>query len=126
MTTGLVDAALEKIRSADLRRDAEAERGERRVVIVEIEAPRPTLYARPAMVGLPGRRSLGIRAAEPVDLAAVTAEITQALGRDPGRFLASSNSFIVDANGPDILRLAHLPSVAAIWPNTDLQSSAAE
>ncbi|WP_157091463.1 hypothetical protein [Methylobacterium nodulans] len=43
--------------------------------------------------------------------------IEEITGKPPENFLASSGSFVIEANGKQLLRVADLPNVAAIWPN---------
>ncbi|HEX8417775.1 MAG TPA: hypothetical protein VF641_09230 [Methylobacterium sp.] len=117
---------LEKIRSADLRSEAVADAPQPHLVIVELKLPRPTLeMTEPRPDGLrPGRARLrfaaaGAASAEVERQIADTSERIEAItGKAPETFLSTSGSFVVEANGAQIGRIADLPSVSAIWPNT--------
>jgi hypothetical protein len=115
---------IEKVRSADLRSDVASARSEPRVVIVELDIPKARVEViRPEQRDAFGRTRFRLGAATPAG-GAVERRITDArreieriIGRPADRFFRSSNSFVVEANGEQIGRLAELPSVAAIWPN---------
>lgn len=110
---------LAKIRSDELRKAAESADRVRHVVIVEIDLPHPTFEAseRTSLTGRPMMR-LGEAEEQPEKLAQVRAAIREALGREPERYLPSSHAFIVEVTGDKIRRLAAIPDVLAIWPNT--------
>jgi hypothetical protein len=116
---------IEKVRSADLRSDVASARSEPRVVIVELDMPKARVEViRPEQhddFGSRARFRLGATtpAGEAVErrISNARGEIERIIGRPADRFFRSSNSFVVEANGEQIGRLAELPSVAAIWPN---------
>jgi hypothetical protein len=113
---------LNKIKSDELRQDARQSHTVPHTVIVEVDLPLPRLEisGRPSLTD--GRKSVRIGSSSEPAADARLGETRQALerilGRKPERYLPSSRSFIVEATGEELMRLAEVPSVVAIWPNT--------
>ena len=115
--------ALRKIRSEDLRDIARDESSERQTIIVELDLPVPQIIPPSRFRSLAGDRQMFMSASKKDDSDAIIDKarrrLTEMLGREP-KFLRSSHSFIVDADGAQIREIAELPSVHAIWPNRQL------
>ena len=117
---------LGKIRSTDLRNEAVAEAPQSRVVIVELDLPAADLEmasvsgdrfgsSRPRFrPGKPSGQTLEMERR----ITDTSNGIERITGKPPETFLSTSKSFIVEANGEQIGRIAEMPSVSAIWPNT--------
>ncbi|BAQ45502.1 MULTISPECIES: hypothetical protein [Methylobacterium] len=123
MKSGATPISLGKIRSDELRDHVLHSDVEPTTVIVEVDLPVPqiavsggnrigTQQARFSI--LPSATSSSTMEAK---VAEIRRALTDALGRQPGKFLASSRSFILDATGNELSRIAALPTVLAIWPN---------
>jgi hypothetical protein len=117
-------AALDKIRSDELRREAVTTRSQPHVVVVELNLPQPKVEVMPSSRE-PGRGTGFSISTEPSDstvsesrVAKTRHAIEQIIGRPPERFFPSSGSFVVTATGKQLQQLVELPYVAAIWPNT--------
>jgi hypothetical protein len=117
-------SVLEKVQSADLRNDVASARSTPRVVIVELDLPKARVEViRPEQQDAFATARFRLGAATPAGdaverrIADARREIERIIGRPADRFFRSASSFIVEANGEQIGRLAELPSVAAIWPN---------
>ncbi|AWN46308.1 hypothetical protein DK419_08270 [Methylobacterium terrae] len=116
-------AALRKIRSDELRDHARQADVEPTTVIVEVDLPVPQVAvsggnrfgAQPTRISILPSPTSGT--ALEARLAEIRHALTDALGRQPGKFLASSRSFILEATGKELGRIAALPTVLAIWPN---------
>ncbi|WP_210530392.1 hypothetical protein [Rubellimicrobium arenae] len=112
--------ALDKIRSIELREAALAGEGIVRTVLVEVDLPRPQVVASgrsPLTPGQPSFRVIGDRGSE-AQVTQVRRAIETALGHPVERYLPSSRAFVVKATGREIQRVAELPAVLALWPNT--------
>lgn len=110
---------LAKIKSEELREAAQAADRVPHIVIVEIDLPHPTmaLSERPSLSGRPVMK-LNEPHEQPATLAHVRRAMKDALGHEPGTYLPSSRAFIIEATGDQIGRVAAIPDVLAIWPNT--------
>ncbi|WP_298961988.1 hypothetical protein [uncultured Methylobacterium sp.] len=125
----LPQAVLEKIRSGDLRDEVAAETPNPRTVIVELDLPAAKLeMTSPPGPGGVGRPRFRFEPQSPsttseIDgrIASLSNGIAEILGRPPETFLATSGSFVIEANGEQIGRIARMPTVSAIWPNTRRQ-----
>jgi len=116
-------AGLDKIRSDELRHEAETTRSQPHVVVVELDLPQPKVQVMSSSRE-PGRGT-GFRISEPSDakasdnrVAKTRHAIEQIIGKPPEQFFPSSGSFVVTATGKQLQQLVELPYVAAIWPNT--------
>lgn len=111
--------AMDKFRSENLREDALRSASLPQTVLVEVGVPLP-------QVGLATRS--GITQSRPVfrvtggsrpgDVDNVRRQLEEALGHKTERYLPSSRAFVVEATGQQLLQIAEVPSVVAIWPNT--------
>jgi hypothetical protein len=113
--------ALEKIRSEDLRADAMHLDGSAHTVLVEVGVPLPTLERSSTPSITNGRPRIRIGSNSTDGVASVDEArkaVEQALGHKAQRYLPSSRTFIVEATGRELCRIAELPAVVAIWPNT--------
>jgi hypothetical protein len=116
---------IEKIRSEELRTKAMAGDSRPSIVIVELDLPQPKIEAispsERTSIGRPSFR-FSQTADESADIthrvAQSSSDIERIIGKPPERFLATSGTFIVEANGEQIRNIAKLPTVSAIWPNT--------
>ena len=123
MNSKAMPISLGKIRSDELRDHALHSDVEPTTVIVEVVLPVPQVAVSGGgrMGTQQARLSIVPSSAAGSTMEAKVAEIrralTDALGRQPDRFLASSRSFILDATGNELSRIAALPTVLAIWPN---------
>ena len=115
----------DKIRSESLREDARSESPSPRTVIVEVDVPVPRVAAAPAGRGGRGTFSHKRRfrlVAPDADLddgiAAVRQALADVVGGPAGRYLPTSNAFIVDMTGKQLRQIAAMPMVRAIYPNT--------
>lgn len=123
MSSEAMPAALGKIRSDELRAHARQADVEPTTVIVEVDLPVPQVAvsggnrfgSQPARISILPPPTSGT--ALEARLAEIRRALTDALGRQPGKFLASSRSFILDATGKELSKIAALPTVLAIWPN---------
>ncbi len=116
--------AIEKVRSEELRREMASAASEPRVVVVELDLPKGRVEAVPHdSRDVFGRVRFRVGTMPP---SGATTEqridetrraIEEITGRPADRFFRSSGSFVIEANGRQIRRVAELPSVAAIWPN---------
>lgn len=122
-------SVLEKIRSDDLRHEAMAETSESRSVIVELDLPMPKLEMTESRgAGSTGRSRLRFAPMAREDEAeagrkaskieALKEGIATITGHLPETYLSASESFVVNANGEQIGRIACMPTVSAIWPNS--------
>lgn len=124
MIMDLSSAVLEKIRSTDLRNEAVSEAEQPHTVIVELDLPMPKLESiGPKPIGFGSRPRLRFAPSEPASdlgsrIEASKEDIATITGRRPEAFLSTSGSFVVNATGEQIGRIAKMPSVSAIWPNT--------
>ena len=116
---------LEKIRSQALRREALSDGGPTVVVVVEVDLPHATIDVVPPGTGeVSGASGYRFLASEPdpeqVDRRVndARAGIQSITGKRPETYLASSGTFVIEANGEQIRHIAELPSVAAIWANS--------
>lgn len=115
---------LDKIRSQALRRELMSGDDHPVIVVVEIDLPPAPMEA--VSSGGSGLQLSGYRLLDHApDAAAVDRCVSAAregiqgiTGRPPETYLASSGSFVVEASGDQILHIADLPSVAAIWANS--------
>lgn len=111
--------ALDKIRSDLLREDALHEENSAHTVLVEVGVPLPTVQRAKSSSITIGRPRL--RVSSPQDdaagIEAAKRAVEQALGHKAERYLPSSRTFVVEATGRELRRIAELPSVVAIWPN---------
>ncbi len=117
-------AALDKIRSEQLRQEAVKTQSEPHVVVVELNLPQPKVQIAPSSRE-PGIGTGFSISADPSDssvsesrVAKTRHAIERIIGRPPERFFPSSGSFVVTATGKQLQQLVTLPYVAAIWPNT--------
>ncbi|MBX9909053.1 MAG: hypothetical protein K2Z25_10100 [Beijerinckiaceae bacterium] len=112
---------LDKIKSDDLREDALHSAPSSHTVLVEVGLPLPTIERSSREAVTFGRSGLrvggGAPSSESVDQA--RHELEQALGHQTQRYLPSSRSFVVEATGRELRRIAEVPAVVAIWPNTN-------
>lgn len=112
--------ALAKIRSDRLRTEAENADRTPHTVIVEVDVPLPAVEMSSREAVTSGRKLL--RFSKPaVDanlLQGIKRALAEALGHEPKTYLASSRSFIVEATGDEMRRVAQIPNVLAIWPNS--------
>lgn len=117
-----------KFKSEDLRRHAAEGVSDSEVVLVEIDLPRPTVrkMARPTGGGEVTRSKNLVLDSPDEDVSETNRKVADArkfltvlTGSEP-RFLASSQVFIVEANGRQLGEIAKHPLVAAIWPNRNV------
>ena len=118
-------AVLTKIRSEDLRAAVAAGEPERASVIVEIDVPHPTVETVSPQTPDGGRRAkfrLTSPEPDPAEterrIAETLREVESILGRAPESYFSTSGSFVVEATGEQLRRIATLPFVTAIWPNS--------
>jgi hypothetical protein len=116
---------LEKLKSGELRRRAAEGDPDGEVVLAEMDLPQPmALAVRRRLGGSPVSRPTDFRAEatdrDEHDIERKIAEARQFLttltGHEP-QYLASSQTFIVEANGSQLREIAHHPLFTAIWPN---------
>ena len=113
---------LKKIRSEALRREAIETDSTPRVVVVEVNLPRPRVERRSqdaAHLGIRWQIQEGSADTAETDrqIADMRKAIKRITGKPPERFFSSSGAFVVTANGKQLQELAKLPAVSAIWPN---------
>ncbi len=118
-------AALEKIQSQDLKRDAAQAGSQPHTVIVELDIPMGKIEAAiPKSRTYPGPPKLSIAPppTSPDEIERRVSETATAIekitGKAPETFFSTSGSFVVVANGEQLRSIATLSWVAAIWPNT--------
>ncbi len=115
---------LEKIRSQALRRELLSGDDHPVIVVVEIDLPPAPMEA--VSSGGSGLHLSGYRFLDrDHDAETVRRRVSEAregiesvTGKPPETYLAAAGSFVVEASGDQILHIAELPSVAAIWANT--------
>jgi hypothetical protein len=112
--------AMDKFRSVDLREDALQSASLTQTVLVEVGVPLPKVSLSTRSGITPGRPMFKVSSGsqtESVD--DVRRELEEALGHKTERYLPSSRTFVVEATGQELLQIAQVPSVVAIWPNTE-------
>lgn len=125
-----IDAALEKIRSEYLRREATQTHAKPHVVILEVDLPQPKIKVSRAASGIDAKRLRVVSADSPDSskieerVAETRRSIEKILGKPPDQFFSSSGAFVVTATGEQLRKLARLPSVSAIWPNDRREATA--
>jgi hypothetical protein len=108
---------LNKLRSDDLRQRVLSADPESQTVIVEVNIPLPALQVAKSRLGERSRIGLAPKEGGGDDVKSIKRKMKKIFGAVP-RFLPSSRSFIVDATGDQLRKVAELPEVLAVWPNT--------
>lgn len=112
--------AMDKFRSVDLREDALQAASLVQTVLVEIGVPLPQVSLSTRSGITQGRPMFKVNSAPQADIVDdVRRQLEEVLGHKTERYLPSSRTFVVEANGQELLQIAQVPSVVAIWPNTE-------
>jgi hypothetical protein len=126
MTSESLDNTIsrEKLRGPELRSLAMSGSSEQCTVLVELDLPLP--FINPERIDLGQHGSKGpVRflqpQSDPEDLEQRVDETREALAEligQPPKWLNSAQTFVVRAAGSQLLSIADLPHVRAVWPNT--------
>jgi hypothetical protein len=117
--------AFTKFRSEDLKHEAATGNSNMQAVVVELDLPRGQVMAVPRaqhdiVGGVRFRLGTSTPSGEGVEnrINDTRRAIETIVGRSVDRFFQSSGSLVIEANGEQLRRIAELPYVAAIWPNS--------